>query len=231
VKAATVWARNERTHVHHAMSKNLFAFAISAFTLAGIVTSMVAAQFSKDWTFPTIWHLVGFFVGVLVAGIAGVIISLKSEKPAVSLFGYALVAVPFGLMLGPVLATYTTASIVKVLFITSALVAVLGIVGAMIPDSLEGWGSWLMGGLVILLVGYLVVPITGALGVDVQGAMTWLDWAGVALFSGMVIYDWNRAMRLPRTLDNSIDAAVAVYLDWFNLFIRLLSIMGGRTSD
>jgi FtsH-binding integral membrane protein len=213
------------------MSKNLFALAISGFTLAGIVTSMVAAQFSKGWTFPTGWHLAGFFIGVLVVGIAGRAISLKSGMPAISLLGYAMVAVPFGLMLGLILPMYTTASIVKVLFITSALVAVLGLVGAMIPDSLEGWGSWLMGGMIVLLVGLLVVPFAGALGVDVEGAMTWLDWAGVALFSGMVIYDWNRAMRLPRTLDNSIDVAVAVYLDWFNLFIRLLSIMGGRTSS
>lgn len=226
---SSVWDR-QYDHPDVEMSKNLYALGICGFTLAGIITSLVAAQISKDWVFPTVWHMLGFLVGVAVIGIVGVVISLKSDKPGISLLGYAMVAGPFGLMLGPILSLYTTASIVKVLFITSALVAILGMIGAMIPESLEGWGSWLMGGLIILLIGYLVVPIAGAIGVDVDSAMTWLDWIGVALFSGMVIYDWNRAMRLPRTLDNSIDVAVAIYLDWFNLFIRLLSLMGQRSD-
>jgi len=234
VKAAsTVWDRERGHHVPQSaqMSKNLFAFAVGGFTLAGIVASLVAAQISIDWTFPTVWHFVGFLLGVLVVAILGVVVSLKSDRPAISLLGYTMVAVPFGLMLGPVLAQYTAASIVKVLLITTVLVAVLAVVGAVIPESLEGWGSWLFGGLLILLLGYFIVPIMAAFGVNAEGALTWLDWAGVLLFSGMVIYDWNRAMRLPRTLDNAIDSAVAVYLDWFNLFIRLLAIMGGRTSD
>jgi FtsH-binding integral membrane protein len=73
--------------------------------------------------------------------------------------------------------------------------------------------------------------ILGAFGVNIGGAMTVLDWIGVVLFSAYVIFDMNRAMRLPRTLDNSIDAAVAVYLDFANLFVRLLSLLGQRRDD
>ncbi len=35
-------------------------------------------------------------------------------------------------------------------------------------------------------------------------------------------------MRVERTHDNAIDCAVAVYLDFANLFIRLLSLFGAR---
>lgn len=225
-----VWERSTRSGAGE-MSKNLFALAISGFTLMGIVASMLAAQISKDWTFSSGLQSFGFFAGVLVLAIAGIVMSVKSDNPVVSMLGYAFVAIPFGLMLGPVMAMYTTASIVKVLLITSTLVLVLGIVGAVIPDSLESWGVALSGGMIILLVGLMVVPFAGALGVDVGGAMTWLDWVGVALFAGMVIYDLNRAMRVSRTLDNAIDVAVSVYLDWLNLFVRLLSLLGGDTSD
>ncbi len=218
----SVWTRSG----YGTMSKNLFAFATSAWTALGIAATMAGAAVSEKWELNLV-----FLLGVLVAGIAGVIIALKSDVPIVSLFGYMLVAIPFGLMLGPVVALYTMASVVRVFFVTTGMVVALGIVGAVIPDSLEGLGSWLFGGLVALLIGLLIVPIAGMFGVPIKEAMTILDWVGVVLFSGYVVYDWNRAMRVPFTLDNSIDCALAVYLDWINLFIRLLELTGTKKSD
>lgn len=208
------------------MSKNLFAFMVSMWTATGIGASAVAAYYSQSWelTWP-------FLIGVLVVTILGVVIALRSENPVISLLGYALVAIPFGLMLGPVVAMYTAASVVRVFFVTTGIVVVLGIVGAVIPDSLEGWGSWLLGGLTLLIVGGFAVPIAGLFGFPIDHALTLLDWAAVAVFSGYVIYDWNRAMRVPYTNDNAIDCALAVYLDFINLFIRLLSLMGTKKSD
>jgi FtsH-binding integral membrane protein len=51
------------------------------------------------------------------------------------------------------------------------------------------------------------------------------------LFCAYIIYDWNRALRLPYTVDNAIDAAVALYLDIMNLFIHLLRILGKSQSS
>ena len=208
------------------MSKNQFALMVSFWTAVGIVASAVAAYFAMSMTLNLVFLLV-----VLALGIAGVFIALSSNNPIASLFGYMLVAIPFGLMLGPVVALYTTVSVVKVLFVTTGIVVVLGIVGAVIPDSLEGWGSWLLGGLTILIVGGLAVPIAGFFGLPIGGALTLLDWFGVVIFSGYVIYDWNRAMRVPFTNDNAIDCALAVYLDFINLFIRLLQLTGTKKSD
>lgn len=205
------------------MSKGLFALMVSFWTAVGITASAVAAYYSQSLELS--WPLL---IGVTVSALIGVAVALSSENPLVSLFGYALVAIPFGLMLGPVVALYTEASVVRVLFITTVVVSALGLVGAVIPDSLEGWGSVLFGGLVALLAGYFIVPLAGLLGLPIGGALTLLDWAGVLVFSGYVIYDWNRAMRVPFTMDNAIDCALAVYLDFINLFIRLLSLTGTR---
>lgn len=208
------------------MSKNLFAFMVAAWTALGIAVSAVGAYFTQTWEL-NLW----FLLGVLVVGIAGVIIALMSENPLLSLLGYMMVAVPFGLMLGPVVAMYTVASVVRVFFVTTGVVAVLGVVGAVIPDNLEGWGSWLLGALTMLLIGYFVVPIASMFGLPIDRALTWMDWIGVLVFSGYVIYDWNRAMRVPFTMDNAIDCALAVYLDFVNLFIRLLQLTGTKKSD
>jgi FtsH-binding integral membrane protein len=217
-----VWDR----YGHGTMSKNLFAFMVSFWTATGIAVSAVGAYFAQGMQF-TWW----FYIGVLVLAIAGIFISFTSDNPVISFIGFMLVAVPFGLMVGHVVAMYTTASIVRVFFVTTSVVVVLGIVGAVIPDSLDGWGSWLLGGLVALLVSSFLLPVAAFFGLPIDKALTWMDVIGVVLFSGYVIYDWNRAMRVPYTMDNAIDCAVAVYLDFVNLFLRLLRLTGKRKSD
>lgn len=224
----SVW---NRRHDGHVMSKGLFAFMVSLWTAVGIAVSAIAANYSTTWQFSSGWTMLGFVLGVLVISIAGIFISLMSDNPVISFVGYMMVTIPFGLLLGPIVALYTAASIVKVFTVTTGIVVVFGLVGALTPDNLEGWGSYLFGGLLILLLGSFLVPIAGFFGLPIQGAMTLLDWVGVILFTGYVIYDWNRAMRVDRTIDNSIDCAVALYLDFANLFIRLLSIMGDTSDD
>jgi len=212
-----VWSRDGT----NTMSKGTFAFAVSAWTFAGILATMVASNVSQSWELN--WPI---FIALFVVTFLGVAISVMSDNPLVSFIGYAMLSVAFGLMLGPIIATYTTASVVKVFLVTSGVVAGLGLVGALIPRSLESWASWLLGALVLLLVGYFIVPIAGAFGLDVGGALTVIDWIAIVIFCACVVFDWNRAMRVPRTADNAIDCGVAIYLDWLNIFIRLLAIMG-----
>jgi FtsH-binding integral membrane protein len=213
----SVWTRQGAS----TLSKNLYAFLVCMWTAVGIGASAVAASLSKNWGLD--WVLI---IGSLVFAIIGVIISAKSDNPAISFVGYMLVAVPFGFLLGPVVSMYTEASVAKVFILTTLIVVVLGVIGAVIPTSLESWRGWLFGGLLLLLGGMFLAPLMGLFGVPIGGALTALDWFGVVLFGGYVIYDLNRAMRIAYTLDNSVDAAVAIYLDFFNIFIRLLSLLG-----
>lgn len=221
MSSSSVW---EREGGSHSMSKNLFAFLVCFWTAAGVGSSAVAASFTTDWR-PG-W-LVFLLVG-LVVPIAGIFIALGSGNPLVSLLGYALVTIPFGLVAGPMVGTYTTASVVKILGVTTAIVVTLGIVGAVYPKSLESWGVWLFGGLLIIFFGQFGIAIAGMLGANVGGALTVWDWVGIVLFCGYVIYDLNRAMRIERTHDNAIDCALAVYLDFANIFVRLLRLYGTK---
>ncbi|MEK9152136.1 MAG: Bax inhibitor-1 family protein, partial [Patescibacteria group bacterium] len=167
-------------------------------------------------------------LGSFAVAIVGIFIALGSDNPVISLFGYGLVVISEGLLLGPVLALYTQASIAKVFLVTSGMVTVLGAAGIIYPKSLASWGGWLFGGLLLLILGLLIVPIAAAFGVNVGGALTVLDWVGIVLFGAYVIYDLNRAMDLERTLDNTVDVALAVYLDFINIFIRLLRLYGEK---
>lgn len=207
------------------MSKNLYALTLTGFTALGIAFAAIMSGVSHDWHLST-WGFIGFAVAVLVVSVIGSVISEGSDNPAVSLFGYALVAGPFGLLLGPVVAHYSDASVARVFATTTMIVLVMGVIGTVIPESLEHWAGWLFSGLLVLLCGYFAIPLLGLFGFNVGTALTIWDWVGILLFSGLVIYDFNRAMRLPHTLDNAIDCACAVFLDFINIFIRLLSVSG-----
>jgi len=222
--ATAVWDRTSTGR--EGMSKRAFAMLLTFWTAFGIAASAVGTYVSYGWQ-PS-WLLL---IGTLVASIAGVIIALKSDNPVFSFLGYMMITIPFGLMMGPVVALYTTASVFKILLVTTGMVVGLGVVGAVWPRSLESWGAWLFGALLILLLGSIVTMFAGAFGARVEGAMRLWDWVGVGLFSAYVIFDLNRAMRVERTHDNAIDCAVAVYLDFANLFIRLLSLFGAPVSE
>lgn len=235
-----VWERSGTSTI----SRTQFVLLLGFFTLLGLGVTAYVASLTTGWMVAipgydggkTTFEWVGpvnilvLFIGVLVSGIVGSLIALNSDSPPISLFGYLLVAIPFGALLGPVVGMYTAASVVKVMFVTGTMVGVLTIIGAVIPESLESWAGWLFGALCILLVGQLGIPVLGWLipGFPLEGALTFWDWVGVVLFSAYVIFDMNRAMRIPATIDNSIDCALALYLDIINLFIRLLQLMGQK---
>lgn len=216
----TVWMRGGAAH---RMSKNLFALLVCFWTAAGIAASAASAYVAQDWR-PGLLPLIALFILPFV----GMIIAMKSTNPVISLIGYSLIAVPFGLITGPIVAMYTAASVVKVLGITTGMVIGLGTIGAIYPKSLESWGIYLFGALIVLLLGQFGVMIAGAFGANIGGALTLFDWIGVFIFSAYVVFDLNRAMRVERTHDNAIDCAVAVYLDFANLFLRLLRLLGDR---
>jgi FtsH-binding integral membrane protein len=56
----------------------------------------------------------------------------------------------------------------------------------------------------------------------------WLDWAVVLIFCGYIGYDWGKAQRQEKTIDNAVDSAAAIYMDIINLFLRILRILGRK---
>ena len=55
-----------------------------------------------------------------------------------------------------------------------------------------------------------------------------IDWIVVVIFCGYIGLDWGRANQIPKTMDNAVDSAAALYMDIINLFLRILRILGRR---
>ncbi len=218
---------NQRSTSIDKMGVRGYMFAISAFTALFILISMVGASFSYNWTFAgNVWLLMGFMFGCLAASIGGGVLAQANDDPGVSVFGGAICAAAMGLMIGPFVALYELGSVFQAFMLSAGVVLITGFVGAVLPADLSAWGAPLFG----LLLGAIVIQFGGiflaALGVDMELTFTVLDWAVLILFCAIMVYDLNMARRLDRTFNNAIDVAVNVFLNFANIFIRILALMG-----
>jgi len=109
--------------------------------------------------------------------------------------------------------------------LTKALLATTFMFGA---AAIFGWTtkidlSGLRGFLIIGLLGLIVVGILGLFIPWNNTAEMVYSGIGVLIFSGYTMYDFQKIKQFPE--DAAIDAALALYLDIFNLFIMLLRLL------
>lgn len=211
------------------MTNRAFMMAISGFTAVFIVIAMVGASFSYGWTFGgNAWLMIGFMLVCLLASIGGGVLAHANDDPMISVVGGAICSGAMGLMIGPFVALFTTGSVVQAFVLAAVVVLATGFIGALLPKDLSAWGAPLFG----LLLGAIVIQFGGiilsALGFNLQLAFGILDWAVLVLFCLIMVYDLNMARRLNKTMNNAIDVAVNVFLNFANIFIRILSIMGQK---
>lgn len=211
------------------LSERAYMMAITAFTACFILIAMVGASFSYNWIFDAnqIW-MVLFLFGCMIVSVLGGTFAQSSNEPILSLIGGSICAGAMGLMIGPFVALYEAGSVIQAFTLTAGVVLITGFIGAALPQNLSAWGAPLFG----LLLGAIVIQFGGiflsVLGVDMQPVFTLLDWAVLILFCAIMVYDLNRAKQLSRTLDNAIDVAVNVFLNFANIFIRVLAILGKK---
>lgn len=135
-----------------------------------------------------------------------------------------------GLALAYIFLVYTGASITRVFFITAGTFAGMSLYGYTTKRDLTGIGSFLIMGLIGLLVAMIV-------NLFLQSAA--LDWAlsiiGVLIFVGLTAYDTQKIRMMYSAGDGhdvatrkSIMGALTLYLDFLNLFLFLLRLFGNR---
>ncbi len=208
------------------MTNRGFMMAISAFTAVFIVVAMVGASFSYSWTFgDNQWLYIGFLFACMLVSVGGGVLAQANDDPTISVVGGVICSGAMGVMVGPFVAMFTLGSVIQAFVLAAVVVLVTGFIGALLPQDLSAWGAPLFG----LLFGSIVIQFGGiiasALGFNFQLGFSILDWAVLILFCAIMVYDLNKARHLSKTLNNAIDVAVNVFLNFANIFIRILSIL------
>lgn len=115
--------------------------------------------------------------------------------------------------------------VIKALAVTGLMFTSAGLVGWTTQRSFEG----LRGFLFLGLVGMIIV---GVVGIFLPWSNTFemiFSGIGVLLFSAYAMYDFRMIRNMPE--DRYVDAAIALYLDIFNLFIYVLRLLLALRRD
>ncbi|WP_102520295.1 MULTISPECIES: Bax inhibitor-1 family protein [unclassified Shewanella] len=163
-----------------------------------------------------------FFIGYFASCFLGVYLFSSSDKPIVSFAGYNFVVVPFGFIINLVVSQYDAALVSEAIRITGLVTIGMMCLGTLFP----AFFSKIAGALTIALLLVIVVELIEIYVFGIHHGI--LDWIVVLIFCGYIGYDWGRANQIPKTVDNAIDSAAALYMDIINLFLRILRILGRK---
>jgi uncharacterized protein len=135
-----------------------------------------------------------------------------------------------GISLAPILLMYTGASVAQVFFVTAATFGAMSLWGYTTKRDLTGFGSFLFMGLIGILIASVV-------NIFLQSGMMSLviSIIGVLVFTGLTAYDTQQIKESYYVSDDgqvagkkAVMGALRLYLDFVNLFLMLLRLMGDR---
>jgi FtsH-binding integral membrane protein len=134
-----------------------------------------------------------------------------------------------GVTMAFVLLAYTGTSVASTFLVAGGMFGSMALWGTVTTKSLAGWGQFLFMG----LIGVVLASVVGIFWQN--DAMQFVTaFCGVIVFTGLAAYDAQRlrnmAVSLPdgRVGSYAIVGALALYLDFINLFLMLLRLFGGR---
>jgi FtsH-binding integral membrane protein len=178
---------------------------------------------------PTVLGWIAIFAPLVFVLVLSFGINRLSAAMAQLLFWvYASV---MGISLSLLLFIYTGESIVRVFFITAATFGAMSLWGYTTKRDLTGWGSFLLMGLIGLIIASLVNLFLQS------NMMQWIiSVIGVLIFTGLTAYDTQKIKMSYDSVSSdgeltgkaAVMGALALYLDFVNLFIYLLRILGSR---
>ena len=176
-----------------------------------------------------------FFFGLIIAQLALVFIlsgMVHKMSGALATTLFMLYSALTGVTISSVLIVYTYSSVASTFFICAAMFGALSVYGYTTKRSLTGMGSFLFMGLIGIIIASIV-------NIFMQSSMMSMviSYAGVLIFAGLTAYDTQKLKDMGSEINQedkenmrrySIMGALTLYLDFINLFLMLLRILGDR---
>ncbi len=235
--------RAHMNKVYGTMSVGMMITALASWAISGLATttdpSLAVAQINADtylnsfggaiYASPLKWVIM-FLPLAFVFGLSASINRLSA--PTAQLVFYTFAAA-MGLSISSIFLIYTGESIIQTFFVTSIAFASLSLYGYTTKKDLSGLGTFLIMGLVGLILAMIVNIFLGS------SAMSFaISVIGILIFAGLTAYDTQKikttyiqmaaAGQTEWLGKAAIMGALSLYLDFINMFMFLLSFLGNR---
>lgn len=156
---------------------------------------------------------------------------LHSMSKTAAQASFWLYSVLVGLSLFSIFAFYTGESIARVFFITAGTFGAMSLYGYSTKKDISGWGSFLIMGVIGLILASVVNIFLQS-----SGLQFGISVIGVLVFTGLTAYDTQRIKTTYYQMTQyggqignaAIMGALTLYLDFINIFVMLMQLLGDR---
>ena len=230
--------RSYMLRVYNWMTSGLLLTGVVAYAVAN--TSLISLFYQQVQTArgyavqPTLLGYAAMFAPRVFVMVLSFGVNRLSTQATQALF-WAFAAT-MGASLANIFLIYNGGSIARVFFITSGTFAAMSIYGYTTKADLSRMGSFLMMGLVGIVIASLVNMFIGSTALQFA-----ISVIGVLVFVGLTAYDTQRikndysqmayADGVDGAAKRSVFDALSLYLNFINLFMLLLNLFGGRRSE
>jgi FtsH-binding integral membrane protein len=205
------------------MCVGLSVTTLTAFATASSESVVVAIASNRALT----WGLLLAQLGLVF------FLSARVHKlsPSVATALFLVYSALTGVTLSFVLLAYTATSVATTFMVAAGMFGALALYGTFTSRSLQGVGQFMFMG----LIGMVLASVVGMFWRS-EGLQFVISFIGVIVFTGLTAYDAQRlkamALSMPsgHTTSYAIVGALALYLDFINLFLSLLRFLGDRRN-
>jgi FtsH-binding integral membrane protein len=226
------YASAETTALRNGVLHRVYAWMTAGLLVTGAVAMFVAGN---DALMAAIFGNSFVFFGLIIAELALVwILSANIGRMSVAtatgmFLGYSALN---GLTMAAIFWVYTSASIASTFFVTAGTFGAMSAYGYLTKRDLSGMGNFLF----MALIGLIIASVVNMFWAN--STLYWIiTYAGVLIFVALTAYDTQKIKRLAAQVSDETGAgrvavmgALTLYLDFINLFLFLLRILGVRRN-
>jgi FtsH-binding integral membrane protein len=210
-----------------------FLQRVFTWMVLGLVTTgaVAAAIGSSDSLLTSLTKSPGIFLAIVIAQLGLVLVisfGINRMSAGMATILFFIYAATVGVTFALIFEMYTAQSIFTTFLITSAMFAVLAFIGATTQRDLSSLGTICIAALIALLIATVVNIFVAS------SALYWITtYAGVLIFAGLTAYDMQKLQQFGEASPGgeaesrmAVVGALALYLDFINMFLFLLRIFG-----
>lgn len=214
-----------------AVMSGVYGWMTFALALSGLCAWLVGTtpNLAKNLLTGGMFWVLAIAQIALVFVISGLIRKLSAAMATALFIAYAALN---GLTLGIIFVVYTASSIAVTFLVTAGTFGAMALVGTVTKLDLSKFGSILFMGLIGLIIASIVNMFWA------NSTLYWIiTYAGVLIFTGLTAYDVQKIKNLCYSVEGqgfevtrkiAILGALTLYLDFINLMLYLLRILGNR---
>ncbi|MDQ3194055.1 MAG: Bax inhibitor-1/YccA family protein [Bacteroidota bacterium] len=209
---------------------NVYNWMAMGLALTGIIAYGIA---QSPFVYTIIQNPILYF-GLFIAQFAvvmGLTFAINKIPAGVAIGAFFLYSALTGVTFSVLFLVYTGASIASTFFICAGMFAGVSVFGYVTKMDLTKFGTYFFMALIGLIIASVVNIFLNS------STLNWIiSYAGVVIFVGLTAYDTQRIKKMSQMSDfdseegkkSAVMGALTLYLDFINMFLFLLRILGNR---